>query len=119
MLLPFKDSLTMVKGLTMQPSEFAQRVNQLTNHQWKLLEVLIGASGEWVNRRHIADHIGKRRLIPYDIACLQTLESHELINVQRVHDDTPIGYQVVYRASDKTVSALAQLQTIRTQNGSS
>jgi len=97
----------------MQPEEFAERVNRLTNHQWKLLEVLIKANVNWATRRQIAHAIGKRRLIPYDINCLQTLEEKELINIERIHDDTPIGYQVVYRISDKTHEALEQINQLR------
>jgi hypothetical protein len=97
----------------MQPDEFAKQVNGLTNHQWKLLEVLIKSNTQWVSRRHIAHAIGKRRLIPYDIDCLQMLEERNLIHIERVHDDTPIGYQVVYRASDDTLAALEQINRLK------
>lgn len=97
----------------MQPEEFAKQVNELTNHQWKLLEVLIKSNATWVSRRQIAQAIGKRRLIPYDIDCLQLLEERELVDIQRVHDDTPIGYQVVYKASDQTLAALDQINRIK------
>lgn len=97
----------------MKPEEFAQQVNTLTNHQWKLLEVLIKAQGKWVSRREIAQQIGKRRLIPYDINCLQQLEERLLIVIQHIHDDTPIGYQVVYRASDETLGALKEINELR------
>lgn len=100
----------------MQPDEFAQQVNQLTNHQWKLLEVLIKASNQWVSRRQIAQAIGKRRLIPYDIGCLQMLEERQLVNIRHVHDDTPIGYQVVYRTSEQTIAALQQINALRENN---
>lgn len=96
----------------MQPNEFAKQVNELTNHQWKLLEVLIKSNTKWVSRRHIAQAIGKRRLIPYDIDCLQMLEERELVYIQRIQDDTPIGYQVVYKASDQTIAALEQINEI-------
>lgn len=98
----------------MDPEEFALRVNRLTNHQWKLLEVIIGANG-WLKRRHIANQIGKRRLIPYDIDCLKILEELELIYIRQIQDPTPIGYQVVYRVSDKTLEALEQIQAVRQQ----
>ncbi|MEL6272149.1 MAG: hypothetical protein AAFU54_18695 [Chloroflexota bacterium] len=97
----------------MQPDEFAQQVNELTNHQWKLLEVLIKAGATWTSRRQIAQTIGKRRLIPYDIDCLIQLEQRELINIEKVHDDTPIGYQVVYRVSDQTIAALEQINALK------
>lgn len=102
----------------MQPTELEQRVSKLTNHQWKLLEVLIKAGGEWVTRRHIANTIGKRRLIPYDIGCLQLLEERELVDIEHVHDDTPIGYQVVYRISESVLEALEQLNNQRHEDDS-
>jgi hypothetical protein len=97
----------------MQPEEFSQRVSDLTNHQWKLLEVLIQAGNEWVTRRQIAHTIGKRRLIPYDIGCLEALEEQELVNIDRVADTTPIGFQVVYRVSDKTTAAHKQIHLMK------
>jgi len=97
----------------MQPDEFAKQVNELTNHQWKLLEVLIKENDDWVNRRRIAQIIGKRRLIPYDIDCLLLLEERELVDIRKVQDDTPIGYQVVYRASEQTLAALEQINEIK------
>jgi hypothetical protein len=97
----------------MQPDEFESRIDGLTNHQWKLMEVLIKAESEWVTRRHIATTIGKRRLIPYDIGCLKMLEEQELIDIARVQDNTPIGYQVVYRLSAKSVAALKQNNELR------
>lgn len=103
----------------MQPDEFAARVNRLTNHQWKLLEVLIQANMKWVTRRQIANTIGKRRLIPYDIDCLKTLEEFELVNIEQVHDDTPIGYQVVYRVSEQTMSVLEEIHRLRQQENES
>lgn len=93
----------------MQPEEFAKRVNKLTNHQWKLLEVLIKVNGDWITRRKIAGEIGKRRLIPYDMSCLQVLEEKQLVDIQHVQDNTPIGYQVMYRASNQTMVALTQI----------
>ena len=99
----------------MQPNEFAKQVNELTNHQWKLLEVLIKANAQWVNRRRIAESIGKRRLIPYDIDCLKLLEKRSLVNIKKVDDNTPIGYQVVYRASAQTLAAIEQINTIKAQ----
>ena len=97
----------------MQPAEFENRVEQLTNHQWKLLEVLIKADAEWVTRRQIAKVIGKRRLIPYDIGCLKMLEENDLIEIARIDDNTPIGYQVVYRVSKNTISVLQQINELQ------
>jgi hypothetical protein len=97
----------------MQPHEFEQRVNQLTNHQWKLLEVLIKADTQWVTRRQIATAIGKRRLIPYDIGCLKMLQEKTLVDIEHINDNTPIGYQVVYRISAQTADALKQINALQ------
>jgi hypothetical protein len=97
----------------MKPEEFEDRVERLTNHQWKLMEVLIKADSEWVTRRHIAREIGKRRLIPYDIGCLKLLEENALVNIAKVQDNTPIGYQVVYRISEGTATALAKINEMQ------
>jgi DNA-binding response OmpR family regulator len=97
----------------MQTHEFEQRIDQLTNHQWKLLEVLIKADSQWVTRRQIATAIGKRRLIPYDIGCLKMLQEKELVDMEHINDNTPIGYQVVYRISVGTATALKQINKIQ------
>lgn len=99
----------------MQPNEFAKQVNELTNHQWKLLEVLIKANARWITRRQIAQVIGKRRLIPYDIDCLRLLQERSLVDMKKIDDNTPIGYQVVYRASAQTLAALEQINAIKAQ----
>lgn len=97
----------------MQPHEFEHRVDQLTNHQWKLLEVLIKADAQWVTRRQIATAIGKRRLIPYDIGCLKMLQEKNLVDIEHVNDNTPIGYQVVYRISTNTAAALKKINELQ------
>lgn len=94
----------------MTPTEFTAHVSKLTEHQWRILEVLIQTHDQWNSRRQIANAIGKKRLIPYDIGCLQALVNMNLIDIQHVHDDTPIGYQVMYRISQQTVSALTQME---------
>lgn len=91
-------------------TEFSTHVSQLTEHQWKILELLIQTHDQWNSRRQIAKAIGKKRLIPYDIGCLQALVNMNLIDIQHIHDDTPIGYQVVYRISEGTVSALMEME---------
>lgn len=93
----------------MQPSEFTAHVNQLTNHQWKLLESLIKANGQWLTRRQIATDIGKRRLIPYDMGCLKQLEERQLIEIAQILDPTPIGFQVVYRVTDAVLEAIRHI----------
>jgi hypothetical protein len=97
----------------MQPEEFERRIERLTNHQWKLMEVLIKAEFTWMTRRQIAKEIGKRRLIPYDIGCLKTLQEMQLVDIAKVDDNTPIGYQVVYRTSEQTVTALETINELR------
>ncbi|MFZ4816478.1 MAG: hypothetical protein ACOYL5_18220 [Phototrophicaceae bacterium] len=101
----------------MQPEEFVYQINRLTNHQWRLLEVLIKANNGWVSRRQIAKGIDKRRLIPYDISCLQALHEGQLIDIEHIQDDTPIGYQVVYRISQQALVAIEQLNQLRQETG--
>lgn len=66
-----------------------------------LLSILKESPGEWLTRSDIARALDKRKLSPYDIAMLEILEDRGLIEIQHRGNRTPIGYEFVYRATDR------------------
>ncbi|MBZ0293848.1 MAG: hypothetical protein K8L99_14880 [Anaerolineae bacterium] len=70
----------------------------ITDHALKLLEVLQAQTGQWLNRKAIAEGVGKRRLTPYDIELLQRLVDEGLVEIGKRPNPTPIGYEYAYRA---------------------
>ena len=64
----------------------------------KLLEVVRGASGSWVNRRYIAVQLGRpTRLTPHDVNLLQVLVDEGLIEISR-KSTGPVRTEYIYRA---------------------
>ncbi|MGQ9887295.1 MAG: hypothetical protein ACUVSX_02280 [Aggregatilineales bacterium] len=66
-----------------------------------LLSVLKESPGEWLTRSDIARALDKRKLSPYDIAMLEILQAKGLIEIQHRSNRTPIGYEFVYRTTDR------------------
>ncbi len=66
-----------------------------------LLSVLRESPGEWLTRSDIARALDKRKLSPYDIAMLEILQDKGLIEIQHRDNRTPIGYEFVYRTTDR------------------
>lgn len=73
----------------------------ITDHARKLLEVLQNHSGQWLNRKAIAEGVGKRRLTPYDIELLQRLVDEGLAEIGKRPNPTPIGYEYAYRTAQR------------------
>lgn len=70
---------------------------RVTPHGERMLEAIRGAGGEWVNRRQIAEWLGKKRLTQWELGLLPVLEQAGLIEAQKRNVDGPISYEWVYR----------------------
>lgn len=82
----------MQREATMQPHGA-----ELDAQSQKILDIL-KESGEWLNRRDVAQAMGKKQLNPYDIAILQVLAAQGLIETDRKDNNSPVGWEWVYRA---------------------
>ena len=71
---------------------------RLTPQAARLLRILQGGGGVWMSRRDIAHALNRRKLAPYDIGMLDSLQAAGLIDCGRRTNQTPIGYEWVYRA---------------------
>lgn len=75
--------------------------SRLEKQSHLLLAVLRDSPGEWLTRSDIAKALEKRKLSPYDIAMLEFLQEKGLIEIQHRDNRTPIGYEFVYRMTDR------------------
>lgn len=71
---------------------------QLPPQAVKLLQILKAHRGVWLTRSDVAGALNKRRLNPGETALLDMLAALGEIEVQRVNDQTPMGYHWEYRA---------------------
>lgn len=71
----------------------------------RLLHVLRNAEDDWLTRSSIARKLRKRRLSAYDIAMLEILQEKGLVEIQHRENRTPIGYEFVYSATERALTA--------------
>jgi hypothetical protein len=64
---------------TMDVLEFDEFMATFTRHQLRLLEAVYKVGEQWITRTQIARTIQRKRIGPYDIACLRLLVEKELI----------------------------------------
>lgn len=72
----------------------------LSSEAEKLLEAIRGSKAEWLTRAMIAQHLGKRRLNPMEIALLEMLNGLGMIEIAIRDDPRPVGYRYEYRVKD-------------------
>lgn len=63
----------------MEFHELDVRMQVMTPHQMKIIQAIYNAGGNWLTRSKVAKSLGKRRLTPYDITCLQMLSDNSII----------------------------------------
>ena len=66
---------------------------ELTPHAKKLLQSLRQYDTLWLSRSEIADHIGKKRLTPYDIQLLESFTDMGLGEARKVEIRGTIHWQ--------------------------
>lgn len=71
---------------------------ELPEQAQRILSIVKAAGGVWVDRREIAKALGKNRLNPGDLAYLDVLAANGIVETEQRKNNTPIGYEVVYRA---------------------
>ncbi|MGB1288391.1 MAG: hypothetical protein ACPG7F_17790 [Aggregatilineales bacterium] len=87
--------------------ELDKILSELTPHRLKVIEAIYSGDGEWMSRTHVAKALGKRRLTPYDINCLDMLSETNII-VQSTRPTTAPGsdFAYIYNMSDEMVELL-------------
>ena len=76
------------------PLEGRDSVN--TPLEMKILDILQAAGDQWLRRREIAAHLGRRQLTPYDARMLRRLLAKGLIEGS-IHPLGPVREEYLYR----------------------
>lgn len=93
----------------MNIDQFDTHLQKLTPHQFKILQLLYDANGEWLTRAKIAKWLGKRRLTPYDINCLIALAEQNIL-AESTQPTTAPGsdFAYIYAMPDEVADLLAE-----------
>jgi len=65
----------------MKYGELDAHLQEMTPHQLKIVQTIHNAGDNWLTRSKVAKALGKRRLTPYDIDCLNMLSDKEIIDI--------------------------------------
>lgn len=88
-------------------SDFEQHLYALTEHQRKILDIIYSAEQGWMSRLELAKAMGKRRLNPYDMSCLDLLAEQGLIEVSQRPSRAPhVEFAHIYRVPDGIAQSL-------------
>lgn len=94
----------------------SEYLRDMTPHQMKLLEVIYLAGDQWISRAEIARHMGRRRLTPYDLECLNAFARRMLVEISTRPSPTPqIDYAWIYRMPGDVAAGLQQWVAIRAE----
>jgi prophage antirepressor-like protein len=84
-----------------------QQLSQLTRHQLKIVQALYDAGEAWLTRSQVARALGKKRLTPYDIECLQMLTEVNILETSTQPTTAPgSDFAYIYHMSDEVANAL-------------
>lgn len=90
-------------------SDFEQHLFALTEHQRKILDIIYAAPTGWMTRLELARAMGKRRLNPYDMSCLDLLAEQGLIEVSQRPSRAPhVEFAHIYRVPDGIAQGLQE-----------
>ncbi len=96
--------------------ELDASLRDFTAHQFKILEVLYNAGGQWLTRIQLARALSKQRLTPYDINCLKMMTDRGLIHTSTQPTSAPgSDFAYIYSMSDDIAYLLQDWAEIREQ----
>ncbi len=82
-------------------------MQEMTPHQMKIIQVIYDAGENWLTRSKVAKALGKRRLTPYDINCLQMLADNKIIDASTQPTTAPgSDFAYIYHMSDEVATSL-------------
>lgn len=85
----------------MEFHELDARMQEMTPHQLKIIQAVYDAGGNWLTRSKVAKALGKRRLTPYDITCLQMLTDIKIIETSTQPTSAPgSDFAYIYHMPD-------------------
>ena len=89
-------------------------LRSLTPHQLKIVQALYDSDGEWLTRSKGARSIGKKRLTPYDINCLDLLTERGLIKTSTKPTNAPgSDFAYIYNMTEDVANLIAYWDDMR------
>lgn len=93
----------------MDVRELDAHMQNMTPHQLKIIQVMYDSEGDWLTRSNVAKLLGKRRLTPYDIGCLEKLTDIGLIDTSTKPTTAPgSDFAYIYAMDDDQALALQE-----------
>ena len=94
-----------------------QQLKQLTRHQLKILQAVYDAGEAWLTRSQLARSLGKKRLTPYDIDCLQLLTEQGLIATSTQPTTAPgSDFAYIYHMPEHVANGLQAWAEVNQRN---
>lgn len=96
--------------------EISTHMKEMTTHQLRVVQIMYDGGNKWQTRAKVAKALGKRRLTPYDINCLEMLADKEIIE-KGTQDTTAPGsdFAYVYHMTDQIAVLIQQWAEMREQ----
>lgn len=92
-------------------------LQNLTPHQFKIMQVMYDAGSEWLTRAMVAKRLGKKRLTPYDINCLAMLSEKNILETSTQPTTAPgSDFAYIYTMPDEIAEAIQEWSEMRNQN---
>lgn len=91
----------------MNIQEIDAHLTQMTPHQLKIIQAVYNGGGAWMTRSNVAKALGKRRLTPYDINCLNLLSDRGIIETSTQPTTAPgSDFAYIYHMPDRVADVL-------------
>jgi hypothetical protein len=91
-------------------------LQNLTPHQFKIIQIMYDAGGEWLTRAMVAKRLNKRRLTPYDINCLTALTEKNIIAISTQPTTAPgSDFAYIYTMPDEIAGIIQVWSETRNQ----
>lgn len=94
--------------------ELDAHLQEMTPHKLKILQALYDADGHWMTRSKVARSLGKKRLTPYDIDCLNMLTDKGIILTSTQPTSAPgSDFAYIYSMPDDVAHIVQEWSEIR------
>lgn len=102
----------------MDIEEVDAHLGNLTPHQLRIVQAVYSGDGKWMTRARVARSLGKRRLTPYDIACLKMLSDMGIVFEDKHPTSAPgSDFAYVYMMPDDIAQSVQAWAVWRESHG--
>jgi predicted transcriptional regulator len=94
--------------------EISNHMKEFTAHQLRVVQILYDGGNKWQTRAKVAKALGKRRLTPYDINCLEMLADKGIVEKGTQETTAPgSDFAYVYHMTDHIAGLILQWSEMR------